>query len=335
MAREGFRVCFMMSKGKKILITGSSGFLGRHLVDFLQRAGHRVTGIDFFELPQSAVQPQNFILHDLRLPLHFEVKDFDVYIHLASGAGGILRNNTQVQMLQDDISILKQLRSLHKSGGCRQLLFFSSMNVFERTPEFSEASLEKMNQQTPYAKAKAMAERFIESNFRDFCIIRSTNFFGPDQPHYGRPYGQSNVIPDLTRKILEDAEVEVFGDGSQMRNFLHVSDVCDLVLKTFDLRGSNYFHLRSNLFLSIRELVQSLMTFYGLEKKVSFSPEYLKYEALPVKEFETVNAQRLGWAPKQNSLYEGLGCKDFKTKGSKEVKKNSAFSEDHQKHLQV
>lgn len=295
-----------MSSLKSILLTGSSGFLGRVLSERLLEQGHRVIGVDLFRPEMQAHKNFQFICHDLRRPGLSLKRSFDLCVHLASGAGGFLRNSTQLELVQDELLILQQLKKLCELAFCNRMIFFSSMNVFENSEIGQEAALQCRDQVTPYAQAKALAESFIENEFQNFSIVRPTNFFGHDQPHYNRPFGEAHVIPDLIRKMREQDYIEVFGDGSQIRNFLHVSDISNLVLLLMATGDVRYVHLRSDLFLSIRDLVDELKTIYNCSKPVRFLSRYLRYEPKPISRFQTKAAEQLGWTPQISSLQEGL-----------------------------
>jgi nucleoside-diphosphate-sugar epimerase len=165
------------------------------------------------------------------------------------------------------------------------------------------------NQQTPYARAKAQAEHTIATLFDRFTIIRPTNYFGADQPRRLKSVGESHVIPDLLHKIHSEPALEILGDGSQIRNFIHVSDVSNFIQAALQTDAPRYVNLRSNLFLSIRELAIQLLEWSKKEKELKFAPQFLKYEPQPIKDFSLETAQSLGWTPKIQSLFEGLALR--------------------------
>lgn len=294
-----------MKDPKRILLTGSSGFLGTWLRADLKEAGHTVFGIDQVSREGSPQELDAFFKRDLRADI-FDLPDFDLCIHLASGAGGFLQNFRDQSLLESELEMLQQLQRLCKQVRCDRIIFTSSINVFEDSEILDEGSLSVNNQKTPYSKAKAACEKFIEKEFKDFSILRPTNFFGPDQPKPSDTFGESHVIPDLLRKIREQEVVEVFGDGEQIRNFIHISDVAKFIVKMVENDSLRYVNLRSDLFLSIQELTHQLMSFLTISKPIQFLPQYLVYEPRPVSRFSINAARELQWHCQIHSLVEGL-----------------------------
>ena len=193
-----------------ILVTGSAGFLGREVVGLLQRVGHRVIGIDL----QNEAYSEIFYHHDLRTKLERPIEPFDLCIHLASEVGGFLFNATQSSLLENELCILDGVTDLCAIGGCRRIIYTSSINVFEVSGGFEHASLKEQNQRTPYAIAKARTEAEIEKRFDEFVIIRPTNLFGSHQVKHIGPVGISHVIPDLlssTDLVHSKADARGFG----------------------------------------------------------------------------------------------------------------------------
>lgn len=286
----------------KILVTGSAGFLGQWFVRDLRLANHHVIGID----RNPEIESHQFIQHDLRAPVVGQKLDFDVCIHLASSVGGFLFNAHDSNLIETEILVLKNLKQLCAQSNCSRLIFASSMNVFENSGVQEEGPLKVRDQKTPYAMAKVQAESYIADHFENFSIFRPTNFFGPEQPRSGHAYGESHVIPDLLQKIREQETIEVFGDGNQIRNFIHIFDVSNFILLLLKNPQTTYAHLRSDLFLSIGELARQLLLFSNSSKQVRYLVDYLKYEPVKISNFPILAASALGWRPQIQSIQDGL-----------------------------
>jgi UDP-glucose 4-epimerase len=285
-----------------ILVTGSAGFLGNWLVQDLQINGHHVIGLD----QQEEFISNEFIHHDLKWPIENANYQFDICIHLASWVGGFLFNASQTSLIESEVLLLKNLKNFCDRSNCKRIIFTSSVNVFENSGVQEEGPLQIHDQKTPYAIGKARCEEFIATTFEEFTIIRPTNFFGDAQPRLRKSFGESHVIPDLLFKIKEKEIIEVFGNGEQVRNFMHIADVSDLILRLLNATSISYIHLRSNLFLTIRELAEDLKNFSNSSKKIHYMPQYLKYEPDQITRFSIATAESLEWRPKIQSLQEGL-----------------------------
>ena len=286
----------------RILVTGSNGFLGRELVYELQRNHHYVIGLD----KDFESHSNEFIHHDLTEPLSLSGNPFDACIHLASFVGGFLHNASTQGLEKYELNLLDNVIRVVQESRNPRLLYASTINVFEKSSLFCETSLPELEQQTPYARAKALGEHLVENTVTNFGIVRMTNLFGRSQVEKQKGRGSSHVIPELLRQISESTELEVLGDGNQERNFLHVSDAATffrLILKS-PQRG--WFNLRSDLQLSIKDLSKELMKWKQKELPIRFRPEYLRYEPNPIQLFDCSATNAVGWKPQVSSILEGL-----------------------------
>lgn len=286
-----------------ILVTGSAGFLGSYLVKLLQQNGHQVIGVD---LLYHETRPP-FYKCDILDGLNLECGTIDLCIHCASQVGGIVHNSTCQELPEYELALLKQVKGFLKKKSCDRVIYLSSINVFENNGLYHHQSLEDLDQTTEYAKAKYKGEKFVEENFSTYLILRPTNLFGQSQTCLlDADTGHNHVIPELIHKIKTQKTVEVFGDGTQQRNFLHVKDLCELILMLIHFKKTSYYSVRSNLILSIADLAKELLMYYNKKKPIEYVPSYLKYEKAPIQNFNIDVLQSLGWTPKIDSIAEGL-----------------------------
>ncbi len=286
----------------RILVTGSAGFVWRELVKKLQNSGHFVIWIDINPENQSDI----FIQHDLTTPLNQKI-DFNLCIHLASSVWGILFNTEKADIIRYNNIINKYTLAILQKNSCDRMIFFSSINVFEWKNEFPHEKLAWLDQKSAYALSKAMSEMFFISWISNLTIIRPTNIFGQSQMKSHSKFGESHVIPDLLTKIEQAKnEIEVFGDGTQIRNFLHVDDINEFLIKILDLHGQYFFNLRSEILVSINELAFELIKFTGKNLSIKFLPEFMKYEQMRIQNFDIKSIQQFGFVSNINMLSEGL-----------------------------
>ena len=285
-----------------ILVTGSAGFVGRELVPLLREAGHRVIGIDLDSEEHSDV----FLHHDLAQPAELNSGPIDLCVHLAAAVGGILFNVERRDLVEVNDRINRSVvESCHRHG-CRRMIFFSTINVFEGGGDFQHGPLQAMTDVSPYAASKVAGEQLFSEAFDDIVVVRPTNLFGKSQPRRHPRRGDSHVIPELLHKIETDPEIQVFGDGSQIRNFVHVSDICRFVMRNLDRGGVSHFNLRSEITITIRQLVAELLAFRGSHKPVTYSAEYMALERFQVPEFDMAAPKSAGWEARVTSIPEGL-----------------------------
>jgi len=288
---------------KRILITGSSGFVGKYLKGILKSMGYYCIGIDkIVDLDDL----DEFYLHDLTTPFHIEIS-FDICIHLASAVWWIIFNIEHADIITyNNLINHNTVNIFHKSHG-KQFLFFSTINVFETNSTFLHEKLWSIDQATWYAISKAISEKFFEGIVENLVVIRPTNIFGKNQIKSHEKVWESHVIPDLLHKIsLADKNIEVFGDWSQIRNFVHVIDLCKFLVNIFWLKWKHYFNLRSEILITIWELSKELIEFAWKNLDIVYNTDYMKYEKFKIHNFDMSYPMRFGFINKFSSIVEWL-----------------------------
>jgi UDP-glucose 4-epimerase len=296
-----------ISSGRKdidmnILITGSAGFVGSDLVPRLNALGHITIGVDLVEENHS----RTFVKHNLAESLQVELPSFELCIHLASSVGGVVFNSVRSNIVEVNDAINANVVALCKHAGCSRMLFFSTINVFESNSSFLHEPITVLDQRSPYSISKVRGEGVVCKEFEHVTVLRPTNIFGKYQLRRHANVGESHVIPDLLMKISQSEELEVLGDGSQIRNFIHVGDVTRFVTRILELSGKNFFNVRSEITLSIQQLANALIEFRCKEMSIKYLPEFLKYELFQITNFEVDIPRRFGFDVEVGSIAQGL-----------------------------
>lgn len=272
----------------KVLVTGGSGFVGQELVQTLLSRGYDVTNID---LVPSGIQGVDKI-HDLTTgPVEV---DAGFCFHLASAAGGLLFNQKQ-----DVVSYNAKINeNVLKSCDAMTILFVSTLNVFEGCKSISD----DRSPDTPYARSKLEGEQYFMLNATDLYIVRPPNIFGASQLSKFTSYGESHVIPDLLHKINTSDTLDVWGDGTQVRNFLHVRDICDYLVSFLNGNRDRETNICSSIILPMTELVECLFDFTDKEMPVYYDAAYMQYEKMFIEDI----LDELDNVGVINSIVEGL-----------------------------
>jgi GDP-D-mannose 3',5'-epimerase len=257
-----------------ILVTGSGGFIGHHLVRHLREQGHKVRGVDIKHPEFSKDESDEFILGDLRdvNVCRQAVRDIDRVFHLAADMGGIGWISTHhAEILSNSLLIdLNMLRAAHEAKVDR-LLFSSSACVY---PEYNqtepdaaplkEAEVYPALPEAAYGWGKLTTEKLCEHYQKDYGLeTRTTRFhnvYGPEETWDG---GREKAPAALSRKIaiakLEGKhEIEVWGDGIQRRSFVYVSDVVSGLIALMDSEYSGAVNIGNDYTVSINELAEKL-----------------------------------------------------------------------------
>ena len=157
---------------------------------------------------------------------------------------------------------------------------------------------------SPYGASKAVGEAYCSAFHGayglDAVAVRFSNAFGPRSAHKG------NVIPLFIRRILAGDDLVVYGDGTQTRDFVFVTDLADGLVRAAETPGigGEVFQLASGVETSLNELLAKLGEVSGRELEVRREPErpgeIQRNYSLVDKAFD-----RLGYSPKVN-LTDGL-----------------------------
>lgn len=285
-----------------VLVTGAAGFIGQYMCEHLTGEGISVMGLD----KRDAELPCELIRHDLTQPYAGKI-EADICIHLASSVGGILYNNAaKADMIEYNDLVNKGTVGLLKAGGCNRMVFFSSINIFENNPSFEHGPVCVFPSQTSYAMSKAYGERALAEAFKHLTVIRPTNAFGKRQTRSHDQFGESHVIVDLMKKIQDSDIVDVLGDGTQRRNFVHAQDIVEFVARNLNLEGHHYFNLRSNITITIGQLAQDLSRYMKRDVTFRFLSSFMALETFQIQNFDLSIPTEYGWSFRCKSITEGL-----------------------------
>lgn len=249
--------------GKKVLVTGASGLIGRQVVNVLNFLGAKVYGVS---LDQVEIDNASLIYGDLRdfEFCKFITTDIDFVFHLAGIKGSAEVTLTKpasffVPMLMFNTNVLEASRVNQVS----HTVYCSSIGAYESSDVFIEDdNITKGPPMDHYPGwAKRMAELQIETykiqySLNNFTTVRPCSVFGPWDNF---DPDTAMVIPSLLAKIHRgDNPVVIWGDGSAIRDFAYSKDISVGIVKSILYTDKGYLNLASGQGMSIRELVQNI-----------------------------------------------------------------------------
>lgn len=287
-----------------ILITGGSGFVGRELIKRIKHSNQfsKSTIINIDKVKSNLVDVTEYNKDITEMDIFRFDSKIDACVHLASAVGGIIYNQDN-STIDYNNKINENLVRLLRKNQVKKLIFMSSINVCENFT-FDSIDIPESNEPvTEYAKSKYKGEKLFQKYFSNLDIIRPTNIYGRSQLKLFTGYGESHAIPDLIHKIKNSTEfIEVWGTGEQIRNFIHVTDVCDFIIERLCVKNERpkFYNIRSDIFLTINQLTEHLMTFCNKNLIIRNNPYYNKYEKIFIKKFSNNNS------PKINDFMQGL-----------------------------
>ena len=260
-------------EGKKVLVTGGSGFLGSHVVETLRARGAREVVV-----PRSAT-------HDLRDPAHtdavFKEHRPDLVMHLAASVGGIGANRRHPgRFFYDNMAMGLNVLESARVHGTPKVVVAGTICAYPKfTPvPFREDDLwngypEETN--APYGIAKkallVMAQAYRQEYGSNFVMVFPVNLFGPRDNF---DLEDSHVIPAMIRKFIDaqlrgESFVTLWGDGTPTREFLFVEDCAEgLTLAAERYDDPDPVNLGAGFEISMRELADTIARAAGFTGEV-------------------------------------------------------------------
>jgi nucleoside-diphosphate-sugar epimerase len=204
----------------KALVTGSSGFVGRHFVPFLQSQGYEVTEID--------IKTGN----DCRDFFKNSVECFDLVVHLAAIVGGRATIEGEPLSVATDLSIDAEMFNWAIKTKPKKIVYYSSSAAYPTQlqthgldTKLQEDMIDLKNVRNPdesYGWAKLTGE-LLASYARDAGI--KVYIFRPFSG-YGFDQDLNYPFPSFVKRVIDKVEnFEIWGDGTQVRDFIHIDDV--------------------------------------------------------------------------------------------------------------
>ena len=269
----------MELKNLKVLITGGAGFIGSHLADRLLELDNSVIVYDNFD-PYYKGKRRN-IEHNLK-NLHYELvkgdildyerlkeamKDVNVVFHLAAqpGVRYSMSNPVKVNTVNatGTINVLRAVRE----NDVDKLVYASSSSVYGNVQKLPMSEENPAEPISPYGVSKLAAEHYCRTYCQtyglDVVTLRYFTVIGGRQ----RP---DMAVHIFARRMLDDQEILIFGDGEQTRDFTNVHDVVQgtiLAAETEGIKGE-VFNIGSGRRTSLNELVKLLAETIGKKARI-------------------------------------------------------------------
>ncbi len=288
--------------GRRVVVTGGSGFIGRHVVAELQSAGARVRVVDLAPHPNPAV---DIVLGDIadRQVLERTLDGgCDAIVHLAA-VTSVLRSLEHPELTyHTNVEGTALLLEAARSADVQALAFASTNAVtgpMKAAAITEDATLEPL---TPYGATKAAAEMLMSAYTAAYGLrcasLRLTNVYGPGMQ------AKDSIVARLMRAIRLGNTFEIYGDGQQVRDYVHVLDVVAAVkLALGDARWQGPMVIGTGTSLSVLEVVEQVRRVSGAELSVRHGPA--KPGEMPAVIVDPARARSAGWSPRY-AFAEGL-----------------------------
>lgn len=241
----------------KVLITGGAGFIGSHLQKRLKAEGHNVTVVDI-DSKNDGLNPFGSIdIRDVSTELldRGQNEPYDVVYHLAAyvSASESVKNpqecyDTNVQGL---LQVLKHIKF-------KRFVFASSAAIYGDDNGVVTS---------PYGRSKLMGEELVRDLSDSHAILRFFNVYGVGQnPTYGAS------IQKFVDAFIEGDDYQIYGDGQQIRDYVHVSDVVSALIFAAGLGQNITSDVSTGVSHSLLDVLEHLNGGDGLPNNIVYNP---------------------------------------------------------------
>ena len=288
-----------MEKNAKIFVAGHNGMVGSAIVRLLKTKGYTNLVL---------VTSKEVDLCNQKLVDDFFEKNKPEYVFLAAAkVGGILANNTyRADFLYDNLMIASNVIHAAHQHKVKKLLFLGSSCIYPKlAPQplkeeyLLTGELEPTNE--PYAIAKIAGIKLCET-YRDqfgcnFISAMPTNLYGPNDNYHLQ---NSHVLPALIKKFYlakkNNAEnVEIWGTGEALREFLYVDDLAEACLHLMlNYNEKQFINVGSGKEISIKNLALLVKKIVGFEGELVF--DTTKPNGTPRKLMDVSKLNNAGWS---------------------------------------
>jgi len=282
-----------------VLIAGGTGLAGTAIAAAYKALGEEVISVSRSNLDlRDSAATETFLAN---------VKP-SLVIDAAAKVGGILANkNSPVQFLSENLLIQSNLMQASFKAGVEKFVFLGSSCIYPRDCQqpikeeyLMTGPLESSN--SAYAVAKIAGIELVNSYRKEFGLnwisVMPTNLYGPGDNFN---LETSHVLPALIRKFIEAEatganSVSIWGTGSPLREFMHVSDLAKAVIVAAEKYDSSlHLNIGTGQEISISDLAKKIAEQVGFKGEIVWDRS--KPDGTPRKVLDVTRISALGWEP--------------------------------------
>ena len=293
-----------MNTNSKIYVAGNTGLVGSAIVRMLHRKGYT----NILSTPSSHFD----LRRQSEVERFFQINEPE-YVYLAAAkVGGIGANKDYpAHFIYDNLMIQSNIIHAARKFGVKKLLFLGSSCIYPKMCEqpikeeyLMTGPLEPTND--AYAIAKIAGIKMCQAYRKQYGFntisLMPTNLYGPNDNF---DLESSHVLPAMIRKFHEARSVvNLWGDGSPMREFLHVDDLaeaCFACMSNYD--GTDPLNVGTGTDVTIKELAETIADVVGYTGEIKW--DTTKPNGTPRKVLNIDKIKSIGWEP-QIGLKQGI-----------------------------
>lgn len=297
----------------KILVTGGAGFIGSNFSNMMAEKGHEVVAIDNLSLGvvENLSDKVKFIKGDVnqREDLESAGGNFDYIVHLAASSSAPMFSEDMYWAYQNNVCGHIRVMQFAKDIGVKKFMFASTSSIYGNNPvpltEDQEVVPPNHYSVTKFAQEGA-SRVFSKAENMEIIAFRFMSVYGINEDHKKT---FANLASQFTWDILNGKQPELYGDGTQKRDFTNVKDVVqgiELAMNTDKKYGFIIFNIGTNKAITLVELVELINKVAGTDIKPKFveNPVREGYVRTQLADINKISKE-LGFEPKVE-LEEGL-----------------------------
>lgn len=260
----------------RLLVTGGAGFIGSHLVDAFVARGDSVVVLD--DLSTGTLENLAEVRDRIEL-VHGSVQDREAVRDLVQKVDAVCHlaaiSSVQVSVREPERSEAVNVEGTkvvceEASAFGKPVLFASSSAIYGDGPPRLRSESDEPCPATPYARQKLTGEEIVRASGNGLSL-RFFNVYGPRQ---NPASDYAAVIPKFLSGCREGRPLTIFGDGSQTRDFVHISDVVKAMLAALDQARwtGEAINVATGKAITILDLAQRMQVATGSAVGVAFAP---------------------------------------------------------------
>jgi UDP-glucose 4-epimerase len=288
---------------KRILVIGGAGFIGSHLVDRLIADGRQVRVLDrvpvdlqpgWMDSPQVEYLAGDFNDHSA---IDVAVRGIDLAYHLVSTTIPATSNVDPIFDVQSNLIGTLSFLKAAVQAGVRKVVFVSSGGtIYGKPVSVPIAETHATDPICSYGITKLAIEKYLAIfellHGLGYTVFRLANPFGERQRS-----GAQGAIAAFMQKVARGAPIEIWGDGSVVRDYVYIEDVVDVLVKGGDYAGSSrIFNVGSGAGRSLNEIVEALRLVSGRAVECAYTQSRPLDVPRSVLDISLVRRE-LGWHP--------------------------------------
>jgi UDP-glucuronate 4-epimerase len=268
---------------KKILVTGSAGFIGFHVSQILLEKGYNVYGVDNYskyydvnlkkKRTSKLKKYKNFFFNKFDLKDEKKVKNFvknknfEVVVHMAAQPGVRLSFINRKTYFDNNIKVFFNMVEICLSSKIKHFIYASSSSVYGETKKFPNKESDNTDNQVSFYAATKKCNEIIASCYSQmtetkFTGLRFFTVYGP----LGRP---DMALYKFTKNLYSSKKISIYNNGNHSRDFTYIEDVSNLILKIVEKKLTsfnkhNIFNICFGKTVSLAKYINLIEKFTGL-----------------------------------------------------------------------